>query len=457
MADKQLRAGAATAVITPRLGCSLSGHMTDRQATLIHDDLSARALVLDNGETKVALVVLDLIAASKDWLDRIKHQVHGFTGIPPANILISCTHTHSAAPPVPIFQTDPDGDYLQWAGPRVADAVRCAVARLRPARVGWAVGREERAVFNRRYFMKPGTPLPSPFPGIEDKVKMNPVPENPAILKPAGPTDPDVNVLAVRDTEGKPLAAFINYSLHYVGGILGTDVSADYFAVVADMFAEKVGAPRRDPKAPFVGMLANGCFGDINNVDVRKALKQPYFYHQMFTVAEMVSDAAFAAWKTIRYHDWLPIGVRDRLLDFAVRKPTADDLKYARDVLGKAPPGQLKPVHEIYARETVRLADWPERFKTPVQVIRLGDLAVVGWPGEPFCQMGLDLKAASPFQNTFVAGMANDYAGYLPTEEHHALGGYETWRAQSSFLEVPAATAVVKATKEVLAEVARAG
>src|SRR5690349_13678345 len=159
VSEKELLAGAATACITPNLGVSLCGSMTDRSAQNIHDDLHARSLVLDNGEARVALVVLDLIAARKEWLGEVKHQVHSYTGIPLAHILISCTHTHSAVTPVPVFQSNPEKDFLKWAGPRVADSVRVAVQRLQPARVGWAVGKEDRVVFNRRYFMKPGTRL----------------------------------------------------------------------------------------------------------------------------------------------------------------------------------------------------------------------------------------------------------------------------------------------------------
>lgn len=458
MADKQLFAGAAAAVITPSLGTSLCGSMQDRLAENIHDDLFARALVLDNDETRIALVVLDLIAASKSWLSEIKHQVQSFTGIPMSNVLIACTHTHSAATPVAVFQSNVEKEYLKWAGPRVADAVRVAVKRLRPARLGWAVGAEDRVVFNRRYFMKPGTRLPSPFPGIEDKVKMNPGPENPAIVKPAGPIDPDVPLLAVQRADrpdGQPLAVFASYALHYVGNNPGTDVSADYFALVADRLQELTGGPRRDPSQPFVGLLANGCFGDINNVDVRKRLRQPYPYHQMNAVADIVAQAVFEAWKTVRYHAWVPLAVQEQWLDLAVRKPTADEVQQARETLMRAPQGPLRTLPEIYARETVQLADWPDTFKTPVQCLRIGDLAICALPGEPFCQTGLDIKARSPFKPTMMVGMANDYAGYPPTEEQHALGGYETWRAKSSFLEVKAADKIQHAALDRLAQLAR--
>jgi len=458
VADKQLRAGAATSVITPGLGASLCGSMQDRTASSVHDELQARALVLDNGSTKIALVVLDLIAARKDWLAEVKHQVHSFTGIPLGNILIACTHTHSAPTPVAVFQSNPEKDYLKWAAPRVADAVRLAAGRLAPARIGWAIGQEDRVVFNRRFFMKPDVALPSPFPGVLDKVKMNPGVANPNIVKPAGPIDPDVAVLAVQRADradGQPLALFASYCLHYVGGMPGGEVSADYFAAVCDRVTDLTGAPRRDPRQPFVPLLANGCFGDINNVDVRQATRRPHAYAQIEAVAETVARAIHEAWRGIKYHNWVPLAVAEQSLDFAVRKPTKAEVDQARALLEKAPPGALKTLPEIYARETTQLAEWPDRYRTPVQALRIGELGISALPGEPFCQSGRDIKAKSPFKQTMMVGMANDYAGYLPTAEHHALGGYETWRAKSSFLEVAATAQIEKSAIELLNTVAK--
>jgi neutral ceramidase len=457
MPGKELHAGAATAVITPNLGVSVCGSMQDRRAEHLHDDLTARCLVLDNGTIRLALVVLDLIAARKEWLTEIKHMISGFTKIPLGNILISCTHTHSAVTPVDVFQSNTDANYLKWAAPRISDGVRTALQRLQPARIGFAVGREGRVVFNRRYFMADGTKLTNPFGG-EDKVRMNPGAENKAIVKPAGPIDPEVAVLAVqkkRNPEGQPLAIYASYALHYVGNNPGTDVSADYFGVVTDMLYEKIGVPRRDPRQPFVGMLANACFGDINNIDVRQRLAQPYPYHQIFAVADIVSTAIAETYRTIQFRDWVPLAVSDRVLELAVRRPTPQEVTQARDILQRAPQGPLRTLPEIYARETAQLAEWPATFRTPVQAIRVGEVALCALPGEPFCQTGLNIKAKSPFKQTMMVGMANDYAGYLPTEEAHALGGYETWRAKSSFLEIKAATMIQEAALGVLGAVAK--
>src|SRR5262249_40546440 len=151
---------------------------------------------------------------------------------------------------------------------------------------------------------------------------------------------------------------------------------ADYFAAVADSLHDLTGGPRRDPVQPFVGVLANGCFGDINNIDVRRRRKPSHPYQQLDAVADLVARAIHAAWRGVVYHSWVPLGAEETTVELGVRKPTADEVKQAQAVLERAPQGPLRTLPEIYARETVQLADWPERFKTPVQVLRVGDVAV---------------------------------------------------------------------------------
>ena len=145
-------------------------------------------------------------------------------------------------------------DYQLFVGQRIADGVRRAVNHLEPARIGWGRGTEPNEVFNRRYFMKPGTPTPNPFGGT-DQVVMNPGRGNPDILRAAGPTDPAVPFLAIQTRAGRPLALLANYALHYVGPRSGATISADYFGVFADRIQQLLGADRLDP--PFVGMLRN--------------------------------------------------------------------------------------------------------------------------------------------------------------------------------------------------------
>ena len=109
---------------------------------------------------------------------------------------------------------------------------------------------------------------------------------------------------------------------------------------------------------------------------------------------------------------------------------------------------------EIYARETVLLSEYPSEVPLILQAMRVGDLAITAIPCEVFVEIGLDLKRESPFSRTFTMELANGYNGYLPTEEQHGYGGYETWRARSSYLEVTAADKITEAILELLREVA---
>jgi hypothetical protein len=113
----------------------------------------------------------------------------------------------------------------------------------------------------------------------------------------------------------------------------------------------------------------------------------------------------------------------------------------------------LQTLPEVYARETVLLAKYPASVKALLQAIRVGDLGIVSSPCETFVEIGLEIKKKSPFKHSFTIELANGYNGYLPTPEQHKLGGYETWRARSSYLEVNAATRITATLLELLGQV----
>jgi hypothetical protein len=138
-----------------------------------------------------------------------------------------------------------------------------------------------------------------------------------------------------------------------------------------------------------------------------------------------------------------------------VRLPGAADLATARKLLAEAGPGPYKQRPQIYARETLLLSEgYPKTAKTFVQALRIGSLGIATFPGEAFVEMGLEVKAKSPFKPTFLIELANDYRGYIPTVENHDLGGYETWRAKSSYLETHAAPKFVASALRQLSRLA---
>ena len=232
---KQFRAGAAGANITPWLGVDIAGSMGHNTARHVHDELYARCVVLDDGKTRIAVVLCDNCLIPREVFDKAKQLANKTTKLPITHMLMAATHTHSAPCTTPVFQNDPDAEYNEYLVRKIADAVRCAVQNLAPAKIGWGVGTVPHHVFNRRWKMRQGTVPPSPFgPGHIDLVRMNPPRANPDLIEPVGPTDPGLPIISVQAKDGRPIALLANYSLHYVGGVGGGHVSADYFGMFAD-------------------------------------------------------------------------------------------------------------------------------------------------------------------------------------------------------------------------------
>ena len=155
-ADKIFRAGAAASNVTPWLGVSMPGGFTDRRATKIHDELHARCLVLDDGKTTLAIVVVDNCILPRDVLDRAKAMAQKATGIPASHVLISATHCHSGPAAMDIAMCKADPEYQAFLARRIADGIQRANANLAPAKIGWGFGELPSEVFNRRWHMKEG-------------------------------------------------------------------------------------------------------------------------------------------------------------------------------------------------------------------------------------------------------------------------------------------------------------
>ena len=451
-----LRAGAAQISITPHIGGSLAGSFTEARSRDIHDELFAKTLVLDNGNARTSLTLVDLCVLPASVNSAAKQAIQADAGIPAANALFCCTHTHSAPTTMHLFQSQPDPGYLDFLTRRIVDSVRMAVARLEPARIGFGFGREERIAFNRRYELKPGAPPTNPFGGT-DRVKTNPGVANPNVVRPVGPIDPTVGVLSVQRADGKPLAIVGNYSLHYVGGTGGGLVSADYFAWWADEMARRAGVGRGPGDPPFVAMLTNGAQGDINNIDVMKGRPERLApYEQIRKVASILAAESARALDGVRHSEVIELGASQEWLEIGVRLPSPDDVSAARKLLASAPrEGQFRDLPLVYARETVIMSEtYPKVERVPVQTLRIGNTGIVAFAGEPFVELGLEVRRKSPLPQQLLIGLSNDHVGYIPTVEAHEQGGYETWRAKTSYLEKQAAPKIVAASLRCLQSLA---
>lgn len=444
------RAGAALSNVTPPLGLSVAGHMRDRKIEHIHDELHARCIVLDDGATQIAFVLVDSCMIPRDIFDAAKRGASERTGIPETHMLMAATHSHSAPCATPVFQSDPDASYQAFLTGRIADGVVRAFNNLAPARIGWGGASVPDEVFNRRWKMKPGGVGVNPFGVDTDQARMNPPRASEALVEPWGPTDPEVSFIAIETVEGAPIALFANYSLHYVGGVPGDQVSADYFGAFAQRIESLMNAGGQDP--PFVGIMSNGTSGDINNIDFRSPAQPAQPYEKMRSVADNVANAVHAAYASLSFQSDVTLDAVQTDISLGVRLPTENDVAVAREIVAAVETPEMQALSEIYARETLLLSEYPAEVVVPIQALRIGELAIGAIPCEVFVEVGLGFKHTSPFADNFVVELANGYFGYLPTPDQHALGGYETWRARSSFLEVEASTKITEALDHLVGE-----
>ena len=452
-ADKVFQAGAWAQDITPeKWPVSVNGGMSDRKTEKSVDTLHAGCLVLDDGDGSLAFVVVDSCMVPRDVLDEAKKLASEKTGIPAHRMMMSATHTHTAVTVTGVFQSDPEEEYKRHLARQIAVGVERAWKQREPARIGWGVGSDPHQVFNRRWFTKEGVVNTDPFEGTTDKVRMNPGFDKSIAKETSGPIDPEVGLLSVQALDGRPICLFANYSLHYVGGL--DALSADYFAEFANQMTIKLNATQTEP--PFVGIMSNGTSGNINNVNFGSdgvPKREPG--EQIRVVAASVAEASMKALGSLEYQTWVPLAAAQAEIELGVRKPTTEQLEQAQKWLAAAGPGPYSDRREIYARETVLLDGYPDTVQVILQAFRIGDLGVTSTPCETFVETGLAIKEESPLKPTFCVSLANGYNGYLPTAEHHALGGYETWRARSSYLAVDAEAKVRETCLKLLRDVAK--
>lgn len=408
----KLKAGAAVVDMTPHVGVSIAGYFNDRKARDLHDPINTRALVLEAGDQSLAIVVCDLICLTEAETKPAKQRAAELTGIPADNMMMTATHTHYGPSTVGIFNSPKEEEYCELVSQKMADAVRLAQNRLKPAVMGRACGSVPEEVFNRRWLMKDGT------------VMMNPGYLNPERVKAMGPTDPQVGLLALRTAEGEPIAALANYALHYVGGPYHDEISADYFGYFARAMERMLGGG--------VAIMANGTCGNINNCNWdREAPAYPHPYYQAERVGTVVAAEAYRRWNQI--WDWtddVALGAANAYPMFRRREPDEKMLKEMKELLSGPP----EPDNYLwmYAREQEALMQEPLERPAHIQAMRIGDVGLVGLPGEAFVEIGMAIKEQSPFPQTMVAELANEVFGYIPTDHALAEGSYETWLARSS-------------------------
>jgi hypothetical protein len=436
------RVGVATVDVTPPVGLPLLGNFRDDYAARgTHDPLCAKAMVFaDAAGNTAARLVVDVCLLDRRNVAFIRWWIGEHGRVPPENVMIGATHTHSGPATCDVLDFDVDlsryqTDIETLLG-RAASAVVLAEENLADATLAVGRAREDRISFNRRLRRKDGgtqmnwEALQAGFDPDE-------------IAGPWGPIDPEVLCLVV-ERQGRPAAAMVNFGLH--PAILAGDnwlYSADYPGYLAEAMKRIVGDD-------FTCLLANGCCGNVNHVDYADR-NQGRGFAMTQRVGYMLAAAAAEAIRNRTPVAGDRVAARSDRVTLDRIQITPEQRAWSERVLREAaahpPEGQVDGLPDAYYAKTyLRMAekqDEPDRVE--IMTIRLGDVALVGLPGEIFCEFGMDIKRRNPARWTLVSELCGDEIGYVPTRESFAQGGYEA---------MPGSTFYVPGSGEKLADAA---
>jgi neutral ceramidase len=418
----KLQAGAARVVITPPVGVPLSGYFAaegrKQTAQDVHDDLYARALVLNDGEQTVAIVTTDLIGLDDEETGFVRALVERETGIAPQQLIVACTHTHSGPivrpfPPGDLVPGQADEHYFRLLPRLIASAVIMAQRKQRPATLGAGSGTCFINI-NRREILPDGTLRGLPFLG----------------RNPEGITDREVGVLRVDDAmTGEAVAVLLSYACHPV--VLGpnVEISADYVGYTVNFIEQVLGRNA-------VALFANGAQGDMNSI------VHPGTYADAERLGTILGAEALQVALSIQTQSEVRIQTATRRTELPLNPAASPERQ--RDYIRFLEEEHRRFVAEGDARRAwdieMRLAvahyrlynrEHMQQPSMPAEVTAFGlkgkgtSVGLVSEPAELFCTYGIQAREQSPFFTTLVLGLANGFIGYVPTPNVYTEGGYE--------------------------------
>ncbi len=448
LAAGEFQAGAAAVDISPRvLPAIRNGGFLEATSDRVDDPLHSRCLVLSDGDTTLAIAIVDSCMVPRDVCDAIKQRVERDAGIPAERVLIAATHTHSAPSLMDhCLGTRKDPAYAESFIPQVATGIAKAKQNLAPAEAGWTAVDAPDHTHSRRWLHRPDAYQVDPFGETTVRAMMHPGYVNPAYAGPAGPVDTKLTLLSLRTTAGRPIAILSNYSMHYFGA--GKGFSADYFGEYADYLEKKLRRETANAQ-PLVAIMSQGTSGDLHWMDYARPIRSNY---PRTRYAQELGDLAIAALEGIEYRRDVDLAMAQTELKLGRRLPSPARLKWADDVRAKRARERPTSLPEVYAEQALWLRDNPTADLV-LQAVRIGDLGLTAIPNEVYGITGLKLKAQSPLPLTMNLELANGAEGYIPPPEQHYLGGYTTWPARTAGLETDAEPKIVGGLLDLLEQV----
>jgi hypothetical protein len=446
--DAPLTAGSATVDITPPLTIPELGFFNARHTFFrgVHDPLHARAVVVDDGDDRVALVMVDAIGVTRrafgegrDFIAEARERAARMTGISPDHIMIAATHAHSTPETLgarPLTSHPGAAEWLEVFADKLASAVALADRAREPARIKQAAGRADGVGWCRRIIGKDGR--------IHSYGERPPDDE----IADWGTNDPLVTVLCLETLDGRPKTALVHFTCHPVTVQVNELVSADYpGAAIAHVERAGIGCEHC--------MFVQGACGNINPVRNTSGFGDVALYGQILG-AEAVkllglaaaSDYPAASSRVAAATAHVQIASRE-LPDLAEleRERAAREQEAAKnDTQRAAAQNAVQVLEEHIAR--AELGAGP--FEAEVQVLRIGGMAFVGISVEPFVEVGLAIRGISDTLTCVCVGYANDYLGYVGPPEAWDQGGYEFSLGMWAILGREAFGRILGAAKEVV-------
>jgi len=387
-AEGALKGGTAKVDITPPIGAWLSGYGSrNKPSEGILDPLYAKALILDDGQEKIAIVSADLLWVPLEMTNEIRWQVQEKIGIPQENIMICGTHTHFAPKIDRIAKDWPDAaaaqideSYVQVLKKKIFDSIMLAERDIKQVNLGVGKGEMTEIVYNRRTKTPDGTvAMTFNLPPASPDLTFGPI---------DGPIDPELCVLRVDDSDGALVAAVVNYACHPVSGDPMRDkffyISADYPGYTAQVIEQAEGGNC---------IFLLGTAGNINPV----RLNRP---HPRMQTGKALGGAALRHIQFTQPCGDVSISALKRQVSLPIKK-------------------DLPPERLLSAGKDA------ETQNSEIQVLRIGDVYILGLPGEVLVEIGLEIKAKAGIENLFVVSLANDAVGYVCPRAAYKEGGYE--------------------------------
>jgi neutral ceramidase len=402
----ELHAGAAAAEFEADDSMIIAGGITAGKAVGQEGKLRAVAVVLEKQPWgKLAIVTCDVLMMTRNHLDPVVAAIEKSTAIPAAHVLINCTHTHHAPSTMVLHGYGLDETFVRRVQRGIVKAVQDANANLSKdnCRFFFHLGEEKTVGQNSRMLLADGQIF-----WIGPRTNF---------VRATGPFDAELPVLGFRDSGHRWRAVLFNHSTHSIGTRLPGHRSPSFYGLSAQELEAELGG---------IFSFLEGASGSTHNLslscdEATKRIKQ--------SVAGSLNQA--------QEHPVIRLAALKRPFKFKVRQfdeAREDEAvsKYCRKYAGDGADTIIQVFRDM--RKTLASQRGEER-ETWLQVLLIGDVAVVGVPGEYFTQLGLDIKNRSPFRHTYIAELANDWIGYLPNLEGHKLGGYQVWTGYHSYAE----------------------